>query len=240
MFAPPVSRLRADGCARVPHVRQQADWDCGLACALSVLRTFGLSSHSYAELQSRVGTESVWSIDLVLLLHALGLDVSYHTTTLGVNPTHARMHYYEQDWQADHARVVAAFARAADLGIPVQQQSLSSAAFLSLLPPLTNAVALVLVNPAFLHCAACGTHAQSALSGEGFTGHFIVCTGVERRRGVSGGEVELVTYVDPASACAVCRVGASWLEQARRADGTDEDCIVITGRRSAQPAPAAT
>ena len=43
--------------------------------------------------------------------------------------------------------------------------------------------------------------------------------------------MRLVWYMDPASdGCAECVCSESWIERARKSDGTDEDCIVILGR----------
>jgi hypothetical protein len=172
----------------------------------------------------------VWTIDLVLLLHSLGLSLSYSTITVGVNPSHQAKRYYSADWAGDLLRVQQRFTTATSLSIPVHHSSIDVASFLSLLS--THPV-LVLVNPAFLHCPACHTH--SSLSPLSFTGHFIVCVGMERRKGIGGlTEVEMVRYMDPASDCVECVVGVQWLERARKADGTDEDVVVIQGRRTTQ------
>ena len=221
----------------VPHVRQLSEWDCGLACAVSLLQRFSLPS-SYPHLLSSLNTQSIWSIDLLLLLHTAGLDVSLYTTYPGVNPSHATDHYYTPTWDADTPRVTHLFTLAAQLHIPVHRQSLSPSAFLALLSPPTPHLLLVLVNPTLLHCVGCAAHhSTAAMLRGGFTGHFIIVTGVEKRRGVGGVEVEVVRYVDPASDCNECAVGAQWLEQARKAEGTDEDCIVIAGLRPVEPPP---
>ena len=52
--------------------------------------------------------------------------------------------------------------------------------------------------------------------------------------GSGGGGVRLLWYMDPASdGCAECVCSESWMERARKSDGTDEDCIVIMGHRPA-------
>ena len=57
---PPPSVLPAD----VPHVRQEHNWDCGLACALSALRCMGADrTVTLATLRRLCPTRSVWTVD---------------------------------------------------------------------------------------------------------------------------------------------------------------------------------
>ena len=235
--SPPV-----DGLLHVPHIRQQAEWDCGLACALSLLHHFGHTSMTLSELHRLVGGVcSVWSIDLVLLLHSFHLSLSFSSTTLGVNPSHSSSAYYTHDLPLDLPRITAHFVTAAARGIPLLCQSIPPAAFLALLPPSPSPhLLLLLVNPALLHCPRCsrwggmgigmgeGGAGLGGIGRGGFTGHFVVVVGVERRRGRGGVAVDVVRYMDPASECDECEVGATWMEQARKAQGTDEDCIIIS------------
>ena len=232
--SPPPSAASADGLVHVPHIRQQAEWDCGLACALSILHHFGVST-TLAQLHQRVGTSSVWSIDLALLLHSFHLALSFSSTTLGVNPSHSSSTYYSADLPLDLPRITAHFATAASIGIPLHCQSLPLPSFLALLAPPSPSLLLVLVNPALLHCPRCnrGVGLRWGMGGGGgsFTGHFVVVVGVERRKGRGDVEVDVVRYMDPASDCAECEVGATWMDQARKAQGTDEDCLIVHGRR---------
>ena len=223
----------------LPYVRQQQQWDCGVACILSLLRHYGLDS-SHAELRRLLNSDSVWSIDILLLLHQLGLTVQYFTTTLGPNPAHRDKAYYASDWQADEARVQRGFQLAADAGIPVHQSSLSTADFLSLLspppPPLPAQFLLLLVDPRYLHCPHCqSSPAALSLSAQQFSGHFILCTHRDRQLAAGGVGVDVVHYMDPSGGCERgCVCGLSWLEMARRSEGTDEDIILVSGRRQQQ------
>lgn len=41
----------------IEHVRQQHSWDCGLACALMVLRSFGINDVSLSDLHAQCATK---------------------------------------------------------------------------------------------------------------------------------------------------------------------------------------
>eukprot|EP00615_Pteridomonas_danica_P001279 CAMPEP_0114367356 /NCGR_PEP_ID=MMETSP0101-20121206/29996_1 /TAXON_ID=38822 ORGANISM="Pteridomonas danica, Strain PT" /NCGR_SAMPLE_ID=MMETSP0101 /ASSEMBLY_ACC=CAM_ASM_000211 /LENGTH=290 /DNA_ID=CAMNT_0001516939 /DNA_START=51 /DNA_END=924 /DNA_ORIENTATION=- len=51
----------------VMHFRQDYHWDCGVTCVQMVLRHFG-SEYTSRELMDMVGTQSVWTIDILALL----------------------------------------------------------------------------------------------------------------------------------------------------------------------------
>ena len=57
---------------QAPHVSQCSNWDCGVACVQMVLR--GLSREGErSSLLAALGTRSVWTIDLAMLLHRFGV-----------------------------------------------------------------------------------------------------------------------------------------------------------------------
>jgi hypothetical protein len=54
-------RLKA---LEVTHYRQRHSWDCGLACAVMVLRAFAVNSVAISELYESCQTHSIWTVDL--------------------------------------------------------------------------------------------------------------------------------------------------------------------------------
>ena len=60
----------------VPHVEQQEDWDCGLACVGMVLSALGLPLEATTQprLRMRLSSSEVWTIDLAYLLSDFGVD----------------------------------------------------------------------------------------------------------------------------------------------------------------------
>ena len=129
----------------VPHVRQTHDWDCGLACALMVLkalvrradadpntsaharlpRSHGARRADLPTLRRRCPTQSVWTIDLAHLLRSFHplCDVAFYTVTLGANPAFCQERFYRDSIKNDEARVARLFAGAAAAGIFVQKRS---------------------------------------------------------------------------------------------------------------------
>lgn len=51
---------------------QVCHWDCGVSCAQMVLRGLGREAERSSLLAS-LGTRSVWTIDLAMLLHRQGV-----------------------------------------------------------------------------------------------------------------------------------------------------------------------
>lgn len=74
---------------RVPHVQQEQNWDCGLACVLMVLGSLGAQRCDLRTMRRLCTTQSIWTIDLAHLLRAFGVDVRFVSLELGVNPQYS-------------------------------------------------------------------------------------------------------------------------------------------------------
>ena len=144
-------RRRAGDATDVPHVRQTHNWDCGLACALMVLKALvaradadektntqntraantralpslhGARRADLPTLRRRCATTSVWTIDLAHLLRSFDVcDVALFTVTIGANPAFVKETFYKDSIKDDEARVSKLFAAAADAGILVEKRS---------------------------------------------------------------------------------------------------------------------
>lgn len=86
-------------------VRQERTWDCGLACALMALRMLGDVDVTLESLAMSCGTESVWTIDLAVLLHQRGARVDLLTTSAGVSADYDTVPFYQNAISSDRKRV---------------------------------------------------------------------------------------------------------------------------------------
>lgn len=112
-------------------VAQQADWDCGIACVEMVLWFLRGEPFCRTTLLALVGTQSVWTIDLVLLLHSAGVrSVVFWTTCVGIEPMYADWPFYRNAFVSDRARVETRFAEAARNGIRIRSELLPTEALI--------------------------------------------------------------------------------------------------------------
>eukprot|EP00002_Diphylleia_rotans_P009584 TRINITY_DN19970_c0_g1_i1.p1 TRINITY_DN19970_c0_g1~~TRINITY_DN19970_c0_g1_i1.p1 ORF type:complete len:222 (-),score=32.55 TRINITY_DN19970_c0_g1_i1:20-685(-) len=185
--------------------KQQSDWDCGLACVRSILKSLFFNTLDFDQLEREIATRSIWTIDLLFLLEHYGVHAKMYTQTIGVTSTHHEMDFYKSELDIDEIRVNSRFESASSKNI-IHRGSLSQKELISLLR--SNYVALVLVDSRILQ----------GKSGS-YYGHFVVICGfcVARKSYVvmNPGYNELKEY------------NADLLDKARKAKGTDEDVILI-------------
>ncbi|KAJ2716472.1 hypothetical protein H4R19_000632 [Coemansia spiralis] len=214
----------------VSKVLQQDSWDCGLACVCMVVRSFSNPTCTVGRLASQVGTQSVWTIDLVFLLHTIlgPADFTYYTTCVGINPEHAKKAFYSDALEGDEERVVRLFAMARQrvrvvvLEIPL----LDLQRFLV----HRRYVAVLLVDGSLIRCMACradptarrGVHTWLTQwhSRRRFAGHYILLIAYIP-------SLDVFVYRDPALTSEFCVAAAATIDAARCRPGTDADCIVI-------------
>ncbi|KAJ2645254.1 hypothetical protein GGF44_000023 [Coemansia sp. RSA 1694] len=140
----------------VSKILQQDSWDCGLACVCMVLRAFGYTTCTISQLTRHANTDSVWTIDLVYLLHQfLQADFTYYTKCLGINPEHTQHDFYRDGLDEDEARVMRLFACARrDPALHIVQIVIP---LIDLKRFLVHRqyVAILLVDNTLLKCIAC-------------------------------------------------------------------------------------
>lgn len=113
----------------VPKERQEASWDCGLACARMALLSLGCSSVdcSLARLRGRLTSSEVWSIDIAYLLSEYGCKCEYLTSSeQPFSPRRRECSFYAATLQEDGERVTTRLARAAEEGVRVRRASLTA------------------------------------------------------------------------------------------------------------------
>lgn len=207
------AQLQASPVPRVKHVQQTQNWDCGLACCAMILHTLGLKDYDLDTLEQLANTRSIWTIDIAHVLVSCGLtSVSFLTTMVGVNHAHTSSPFYAKTIARDRTRVENLFLSAASKGITIREMSISKEQLQRLL--LTHII-ILLVDKALLPLSTVPSSATTD-----FMGHYIV---------VSGYDEWCDEYLihDPAAENGCSRIGADLLEHARRAQGTDEDVLLI-------------
>ncbi|KAJ1911338.1 hypothetical protein GGI09_007656 [Coemansia sp. S100] len=232
----------------VSKILQQSSWDCGLACVCMVLRAFGYTTCTIAQLTRHANTSSIWTIDLVYLLHQfLQADFTYYTKCLGVNPEHTKHDFYE-GLDDDEARVMRLFACARrDPALHIVQMVIP---LIDLQRFLVHRqyVAILLVDNTVLKCIACERsqatrhHARSKSaffakqstgggSGglfawfsrrhvDGYLGHYILLLAYIP-------SLDMFLYRDPGISEEFCLATATTINAARNRPGTDADCIIL-------------
>lgn len=111
---------------RVPHLRQEESWDCGLACALMVLHSrwyrSGLDLPSLKDMVEGA-QRSIWTVDLLYLLTSAGVRATMFTTTLGVDPAYEGKGFYQSSFSRDRKRVTQLFhpRTQAECGVRIQK-----------------------------------------------------------------------------------------------------------------------
>jgi hypothetical protein len=221
------------------YVRQQLSWDCGLACAQMALKLLGLwRAEEHTELTLRglaaSPTNSIWTIDVALALHALGArKFVLHTRLAGVDPAHAGLAYYAGSLGGgggggggERGRIEGAFARAGTLGLRVCAPSPLPPAHIAERLQRRSHIYIALVDLRLLRCEACGpAHSASeaaALARDEYWGHYVLLYGHDAATG-------RVSYLDPSAHASPqgCATGSAALHAARCAVGTDEDILEI-------------
>lgn len=189
------------------------------------------------------------SVDLAYVLRGFGVRFCYMTTTLGVDPTYQDQAFYKPTLDADALRVNKLFAKAKAADVCIERGSLSQAELASLVSGQQHLV-MALVDRRLLHRPAASVSGlvESWLQGylgqgySGYVGHYVLLHEYDAAR-------DGFLYNDPARREAgPVFIGASELDAARKAHGTDEDVLIIPWdvklhdpllRRQGQSAPVA-
>ncbi|CAM9359808.1 unnamed protein product [Ectocarpus sp. 6 AP-2014] len=146
------------GLWKAPHVSQICHWDCGVSCAQMVLRGLGREAERSSLLAS-LGTRSVWTIDLAMLLHRQGVrrvksrgavGFMYGTRTAGVTEAYSTIDFYRANFDHDAPRVQSLFKAAEEANVGAVQKAFSWQE-LAVLVSSYNYVAIVLVDSRYLH-----------------------------------------------------------------------------------------
>lgn len=205
------------------HVKQLESWDCGIACVQMIIRwlnhdTINMPRDeapgttvplSHVEIQQRhqflkeIGTDSIWSIDLVMLLHKIihrelvlysesdhymqlsNASILFSSKKLGVDGDYKRFQYYQKAFRKDRTRVKALFEAAKNRSISMCEMNRLSLNEVAELVKREDTIAMMLIDNNVLRRLEeekeldCYTgeyvHSPSLLS---FSGHYILLSGI--------------------------------------------------------------
>jgi len=131
----------------ISHIRQDHDWDCGLACLRMVLRrALGpVTDKKFDNVCKKLGFgTNVWTIDLANILTYFKVNYMYYTETFGVDDSYQENSFYQDNFKVDELRVNHLFACADALDLKVEKRSVKNLTFIRM---------ILVVN---LHCSTCG------------------------------------------------------------------------------------
>jgi hypothetical protein len=208
----------------VQHCRQQYNWDCGITCLRMLVDHYQLDHAVFEQLLcAHDCNQSTWTIDLLHLLHQLGVRAVLHTITFGCSTNYDSLPYYQQFIVQDRERVNRLFdkescnIRVGSLDWTNLRQHLID----------NRRPCLVLVDANQLQCSTCSRTIVDRFLDRVFPnvlstyqGHYILIIGYE-----TVDNNEYVHYVDPAKTEHVCTTYQENFDRARKAFGTDEDII---------------
>jgi len=169
----------------ISHIQQQHNWDCGVACLLMVwswLRNeeTGKLHRERNWVVDKIGTKSIWTIDLLFLIHSianeeylntfafksdkktlLSDDFSYIfcSKKLEVDSGYNDYHYYQKEFRNDVDRVSRLFLRAYNDKLPLLCVPFFSVEAVVRIISQENCVAIVLLDNSVLSCTA-GCHSD--------------------------------------------------------------------------------
>jgi hypothetical protein len=140
--------------ARVERVLQLDNWDCGVACCETVLRSRGRSEPTRDQLVEAIATQSAWTVDLALVLHTLcKVSCQLFTTQPSAQGAYSELEYYKNMLDNDKERVNAGFVRAAALGVPIHVRSVALPEILEWIGD--DSLVIALVDARYLRCVCC-------------------------------------------------------------------------------------
>lgn len=106
------------------HIKQEYEWDCGLACVRMVLQALGSLNEGNFQIacqQLGFGT-NVWTIDLASVLTYFNAKYIFYTETFGVDMSYQNNSFYEDTFKVDEQRVKRLFSCAEDLNLKVKKR----------------------------------------------------------------------------------------------------------------------
>ncbi|KAL3858021.1 hypothetical protein ACJMK2_012637 [Sinanodonta woodiana] len=212
----------------VPTCIQSYSWDCGLACSSMVLRYLGFDPHNVytSDLDSLQCGESIWTIDLAMLLQKYDIRHKLCTITIGVDKTYSKERFYKRRFTSDEERVNKLFEVAFTQGLIIEKRSVTMEEIIEHIQ-LGN-IAVFLIDWNYLECIWCDRHrcrtcmCFPCLSAccDGYQGHYVVVCGFDLKK-------KRIFYKNPAFDTELCCSGMDKFDIARKSYGTDEDVLFV-------------
>jgi hypothetical protein len=201
-----------------------------------------------------VGTESIWTIDLVSLLNytinaidqnATRLSYAFCSTKFGVRQSHSDIDYYSAAFEQDIQRVERLFSSAAENKIPMLKVSHLSLKVLMNFVSRKGCIAIVLIdNRVILNQTLEGEEqCTGAVERNAYSGHYVIICGVSynnddliyAKTQYTNHSSDAMKNLQISEFCFVVKNPGNWkerdlvpswiIDKAWRSIGTDEDII---------------
>lgn len=193
----------------VPFYPQTSATNCGAAALQMVLAYFGKQLR-LKQIEDSAGIEpgkGLHTIQLALAARRLGFSSMLCTKSLGLNPAHKNMEFYKKYSSMNESRMENFVTQARAVGIRLDERSVGLKELLSYVH--RDSLALVLLDWNMI------------TKKEGYQGHFVPVVGYDE---------EFVYVHNPGlgSGQSFVPLKKTVFDEARKAQGTDEDVLVIT------------
>jgi cytosine/creatinine deaminase len=261
------------GFTTIPHFYQLETWDCGTACLMMVWKwlqsddSIGTSESSLhssiltpRDLAARrkilgmINTESIWTSDLVWILHQWRVDgdkdfrfVLVSKNIDGADQQYENYEYYRQAFEDDQPRVSETFQKLQREGVSmIEIERMLFPAVMDITSRHMDVVAIMLVdNNVLLKKQKLADETFDALNINCYAGHYVILCGTSDKpqhvqdaksimpddlRAASEMETDLCCVLanpDPSSTGPFQFVLPHHLEAAWRSSGTDDDIIFL-------------
>mmetsp|Transcript_12332 Transcript_12332/g.18483 ORF Transcript_12332/g.18483 Transcript_12332/m.18483 type:complete len:293 (-) Transcript_12332:103-981(-) len=206
---------------KLPHVRQKERWDCGIACIEMILG--GTKKNiDRNEILDSISTQSIWTIDLALCLHEIGVHIIFLTNTVGPSTSYRLLDFYSKQLEQDSIRVNKRFIEAESTNLVIRKASVDIC-YMSELLSRDACVIIILLNRLLLpHHTSIGYSSLLWLirGSTSYRGHYLILVGYCP-------ENDAFVARDPAVADDFVFLPSHTLDFARKSFGTDEDLIVV-------------
>lgn len=206
---------------QVQHEQQISDWDCGITCLKMLIQHYQRDLNKFNTLVRNYDcNQSTWTVDLLHLLKESLISARFNTITYGCSTEYDSMPYYQSAIKTDRPRVEDLFVRYKDF-IDIKSNSLDD-----IMKHLDRyqRPCLVLIDASKLRCSTCQQSIVnrfiSFISSSSYQGHYVLVIGYK-----SDTDQRIIYYADPGQRENVCSADFDNFEEARKAEGTDEDMI---------------
>ena len=236
------------------HVSQHEHWDCGVACLQYTFQwlRFSCGMHILDEMQMSternhiiqdIGTRSIWTSDLVCVIHRKLNDMSecihgsylYCSKNFSVPDFYGEYEYYKSDFRSDSKRVRRFFETSRRLGYQLYCSSNISLVEIQILITTNDCLAICLVdNSVLMKYELKAYNNIQAKESTKYTGHYIVIKRLsfdpeEVGLAIGSSPDDQYCFVIENPACENTNqfISPKLFGLIRQASGTDEDIIFI-------------
>ena len=103
-------------------IRQQKDWDCGVACCAMALKWCMKNPDLVYEHEIAFRGRPLWTVDLFFFLYQNAMNITMYTTYIGCHSHHHQSYeWYQSHLDDDRSHLVGQFEHAKSHDLPIYQ-----------------------------------------------------------------------------------------------------------------------